>query len=157
MRQQNAMFGVTISTGRSQLYLYWIMLISGEMTSIAQSWVMYRMNRPSTNPLSKMGMWPRPSQKEHCILSLKGADTNVSPSWRLKDIVRLGWDFCRSHCIFRGTWSWKVYGLNLLPGALVLHKAWKGRSTWGWRQTRKDNGILMTWIAPCIPAAWLQP
>ena len=125
MTQQNATFGVIISTGRSQLNLYWIMLVSGEMTSIAQSWLMYRTNCPSTNPLSKTGMCPRPSQNEHWILSVRDADTNVSPNWRLKDIVRLGWDFCRSHCIFRGTWSWKVYVLNLLPGVLVLHKAWK--------------------------------
>lgn len=89
------MFGVIISTGRSQLYVSLLNNAQGFWGNdfIAQSRLIYRTNRPSTNPLSKMGMCPGPSQKEHCISSVRDADTNVSPNWRLKDTVRLGWDF----------------------------------------------------------------
>ena len=105
-------------------------------------------NCPSTNPLSKMGMCPRPSQK--------GALHSLSERFRHRCMTQL--EAKRHSRTLRGLlWeplhfqrhlNLERFGLNSLPGVLVLHKAWKGRSVEGWQQTREDNGILMTWIAP---------
>lgn len=126
-------------------YLCGIIFISGEMTSILQSQLVYGTVPPQTH-CPRWACAPGLVKKEHCIPSVRDSDTDAWPNWSPKDTGGLCGDVCE---------NLECFGLNSLPGVLVLHKAWKGRSVEGWQQTREESGILMTWIAPlhlpCFP------
>lgn len=125
-------------------YLYGIIFISGEMTSILQSQLVYGTVPPQTH-CPRWACAPGLVKNEHCIPSVRDSDTDAWPNWRPKDTVGL----CRDT-----RENLECFGLNSLPGVLVLHKAWKGRSVEGWQQTR---GQWHPDDLNCAPASTLLP